>query len=74
MVELYQVHLKEDFSSSSDGKESACSAGDLGLIRGEDDLKKGMGTHSSVLACKEIPRIEESGRLQSMGSQRVQQD
>ena len=36
MVELHQVHLKEDFSSRSDGKESACSAGDLGLIPGVD--------------------------------------
>ena len=27
-----------------------------------------MATHSSVLACK-IPRTEEPGRLQSMGSQ-----
>ena len=61
-------------SGGSDGKESACSAGDLSLIPGEDPLKKGVATHSSVLACKEVPRIEEPGRLQSMGSQRVQQD
>ena len=74
MVELHQVHLKEDFSSRSDGKEFACSAGDLGLIPGEDPLKKGMATYSSVLACKEIPRIEEPVRLQFTGSQRVQQD
>ena len=32
-----------------------------------------MATHSSILAWK-IPRIEEPGRLQSMGSQRVGQD
>ena len=62
------------FSSSSDGKESAYSAGDLGVIPGEDPLEKGMATHSSILACKEVPRIEEPGRLQSMGSQGVQQD
>ena len=39
----------------------------------EDSLKKGMATHSSVLAWK-IPWTEESDRLQSMGSQRVRND
>ena len=40
-----------DFPGGSDGKESACSAGDLGLISGlEDPLEEGMATHSSVLA------------------------
>ena len=34
----------------------------------EDPLKKGMATLSSILAWK-IPRIEDSGRLQSMESQ-----
>ena len=33
-------------------------------------LEKEMATHSSILAWK-IPRMEEPGRLQSMGSQRV---
>ena len=36
----------------------------------EDPLEKGMATHSSILAWR-IPWTEESGRLQSMGSQRV---
>ena len=36
----------------------------------EDPLEEGMATHSSVLAWR-IPRTEEPGRLQSMGSQRV---
>ena len=36
----------------------------------EDPLEKGMAIHSSVLAW-EIPRTEESGRLQPMGLQRV---
>ena len=39
----------------------------------EDPLEKGMATHSSILAWK-IPRTEDSGRLQSMGSQRVGHD
>ena len=42
----------------------------LGL---EDPLKKGMATHSSILAWK-IPWTEESGGLQSMGLQTVRQN
>ena len=49
--------------------ESACNAGDLGLILGQEDpLEKEMATHCSILAWR-IPWTEESGRLQSMGSQ-----
>ena len=36
----------------------------------EDPLEKEMATHSSILAWK-IPWMEEPGRLQSMGSERV---
>ena len=44
---------------------------DMGLIPGQEDpLEKGMATHSSILAW-EIPWTEESGRLQSIGSQTV---
>ena len=39
----------------------------------EDALEKEMATHSSILAWK-IPWTEESGRLHSMGSQRVGHD
>ena len=39
----------------------------------EDPLKKEMATHSSILAWK-IPWMEESGGLQSTGSQRVGHD
>ena len=39
----------------------------------EDLLEKEMAPHSSILAWK-IPWMEESGRLQSMGSQRVGHD
>jgi len=52
------------FPGGSDGKESACSAG---------DLKKEMATHSSIFAWK-IPWMEEPGKLQSMGSPRVTTD
>ena len=39
----------------------------------EDPLEKGMATHSSILAWR-MPCTEESGGLQSMGSQRVGHD
>ena len=39
----------------------------------EDPLEKKMATHFSIIAW-EIPWMEEPGRLQSMGSQRVRQD
>jgi len=39
----------------------------------EDPLKEGMATHSRILAWR-IPWTEEPGRLQSMGSQRVDHD
>ena len=62
------------FSANSDGKESACNAGDPGSIPGPGrSLEKGMTTPSSILAWR-IPWTEEPGRLQSMGSYRVRPD
>ena len=57
-----------DFPGGSDGKESACSAGDLDLTPGLGrSLEEGMTTHSSILAWR-IPWTEEPGGLQSVGS------
>ena len=39
----------------------------------EDPLEEGISTHSSILAWR-IPWMEEPGRLQSMGPQRVRHD
>ena len=39
----------------------------------KDPLEKEMATHSSILAWK-IPWTEETGELQSVGSQRVRRD
>ena len=39
----------------------------------EDALEQEMATHSSILAWK-IPRTEEPGGLQSIGSQRARHD
>ena len=67
---LSELHFYSgDFPGISDGKESSCSAGDMGS-GWEDALEKGMATHSSALAWR-IPWTEEPGRLQSMGSQEL---
>ena len=54
-------------------KDPPTNAGDVGdrvwSLGGEDPLKEEMATYSSILAW-EIPKTEELGRLQSMGSQR----
>ena len=54
--------------------DNAGDSRDAGSIpRSEDPLEKEMAIHSSTLAW-EIPWMEERGRLQSMGWQRVGQD
>ena len=45
----------------------------VGSPGGEDPLEEGMATHSGILAWR-IPRTEEPGGPQSMGSQRVRHD
>ena len=49
-----EVNNYGDFPHSSVGKESACNAGDLGLIPGSGKslLEKEMAIHSSILAWK----------------------
>ena len=55
----------------SDGKESACNAGDPGLIPGSGTSPgEGNGNPLGILAWR-IPWTEESGGLLSMGLQRV---
>ena len=62
------------FPGGSDGKVSACNAGDQSSIPGLGNLlEKEMATCSSILVWR-IPRMEEHGRLQFMGSQRVRHD
>ena len=62
------------FPGGSDCKESACNAGDNGLIPGwEDTMRKEIETHSSIVAWR-ILWIEEPGGLQSTGLQRFGQD
>ena len=55
--------------SGKDPPANARVSGDMGSIPElEDPLEKEMTTHSSIFAW-EIPRTEEPGELQSMGSQ-----
>ena len=78
----YTVEVRNRFNGVDRGfpgglevKASAWNVGDPGSIPGsqEDPLEKEMATHSSTLAWR-IPWREEPGRLQSMGSQRVEHD
>ena len=59
----------------ADGKESACNAGDQGSYPwlGKNPLKR-VWQPVPVFLLGESPWIEEPGRLQSMGSQRVRHD
>ena len=80
------VVLSMKFPGGSDGKESSCNAGDMGLIPGSGYitynnfnvlftylLEKAMATRSSVLAWR-IPGMGEPDGLLSVGSHRVGQD
>ena len=62
------------FPGGSDGKASACNAGDPGSIPGLGRSPgEGNSNPFSTLAWR-IPRTKEPGRLQSVGSQRVRHD
>ena len=64
MLVLYNLlNQNLDFPGSSDGKESACNVGDLGLIPWLGRSPgEGNTAHSSILAWR-IPWTEEPGRL-----------
>ena len=62
------------FPSGSHSEESVCNAADLGSIPGSG-RSPGEGNGNPLqYSCLENSRTEESGRLQSMGSQRVRHD
>ena len=68
------LHRKQwDFPGGSDGKESVCNAGDLGLI---PELERSPGEGNGYplqFSCLENS-IEDLGGLQSLGLQRVRYD
>jgi len=51
----------------SDGKESACNAGDMGSIPGSGRSPGEGNSNPLWYSCLENPMTEETGRLQSMG-------
>ena len=61
-------------SLEAHGKEYACNAGEpVQSLGWKDPVEEKMATHSSILAWR-IPRTEEHGRLQSIGSQEAGHD
>ena len=62
------------FPGGSDGKESACSAGELGSIPGQEDPLRRAWQPTPVFLAGESLWTEEPGGLQSMGLQRVGHD
>ena len=68
------LRTAKGFPGGSDGKESACSAGDMGdVVRSlglEDPLEEEMATYSIFPAGK-IPWAKKPGKLQSIGLKRV---
>ena len=74
MLFWYSLVHYTGFLGGSDGKASACNAGDPGsILESGRSLEKEMATHSSTLAWR-IPWTEEPGRLQSMVLQSVRHD
>jgi len=57
------------FPGGSDGKESACNAGNLGSIPGSGRPPGEGNGYPLQYSCLENPMTEEPDRLQSMGSQ-----
>ena len=71
---VYLLMVDKGFPGGSDSKESACNVGDLCSIPGsERSLGEGNG-NALQYSCLENPWTEESGGLQSIGSQRVGHD
>ena len=62
------------FPGGSDGKESACSVGDLGLIPELGRSWRRAWEPTPVFLQGESPWTEEPGMLQPMGLQRVRHD
>ena len=73
-TEKNKIGVEYMFVSSrmgSTGKESSCNVETwIQYLGWEDALEEGMATHSTILAWR-IPRTEEPGGLQSMGSKGV---
>ena len=73
-IEKQANHPSLSFPDSSDDKESACNAGDLGSVPGSQRSPGGGHGYSVHYSSLENPTDEESGRLQSIRSQRAGDD
>ena len=67
---MVQLSLPSGFSGGSDSEVSACNVGDLGLIPGSGRSLRERNGNSLQYSCLGNPMDKESGRLQSLGSQR----
>ena len=73
-MKTMRYYFNWGFPGSSAGKESACNAGDPGLI--PESGRSARGGHGNPLqhSCLENSMNREPGGLQSIGSQRVGHD
>ena len=62
------------FRNGSDGRESACNAGDLGTIPGSERSPGGGNGNLLQDSCMESSMGREAWQLQPMGLQRVRHD
>ena len=75
VTNIYSNTKKRGFPDVSDGKESAWNVGDLDTIPGLGRSTGGGHGNPLQYSCLENPPwIEEPGRLQSMGWQRLGHD
>ena len=73
IIKTCKIKNRWDFPGGSDGKASAYNAGDPGSIPGLG-RSPGEGNGNPLqYSCLENP-VEEPGRLQSMGSQKIMHD
>ena len=69
------LYVNMGLPRGSDGRDSACSVGDLGLIPGLGRFSwRRAWQPTPVFLAGESPWTEEPGRLQFIGSQRVGHD
>ena len=71
LVRTLSFKRLSSFPGHSDGKESACNVGDLGLIPGSGRSPGGGHGNPLQYSCLENPMTEKPGWPQPMGSQRV---
>ena len=70
-ISRWVTHSRGGFPGSSNGKEFACNARDLGSIPGSGRSPGEENGNPLQCSCLENPMDRGAGRLQSMGSQRV---